>query len=426
MKRCARILLALLLATTPRAAAAVQGAENPHGPLPGGLTCQDCHTSTAWSPLRDSLAFTHGAVSGFDLTGAHVETACVGCHLDLRFDAPRIQPLECQACHQDPHQGRLADACASCHTTTRTFFQVDGELAHARTSLPLTGAHLQVPCETCHVDDRVLFTGLDPECISCHLDAWQASPVVDHEASGFSTDCTRCHSDLGWADSPLFDHEEASGGWPLVEIHATVRCSGCHQIPGMEPLFPAQSPDDCVACHQDDYDREHGTGFPTTCTDCHGQTTWDDAEFDHGAEGGFPLLGRHAALPCTACHQVPGYALLFPTPASSDDCVACHQADYDREHGGDGYPTTCALCHGVDDWDADFRHDSQFFPIFSGSHAGRWSDCTECHVVPNDFTTFSCTDCHEHNPTDTDADHREVQGYVYESAGCYSCHPTGN
>ena len=56
-------------------------------------------------------------------------------------------------------------------------------------------------------------------------------------------------------------------------------------------------------------------------------------------------------------------APIFPVPAAPDDCVACHQADYDREHAGEGYPTTCALCHGVNDWDADFRHDSDFFPI---------------------------------------------------------------
>ncbi len=419
------LALIALLTALPAPVHAVQADSNPHGPLPAELTCEDCHTPAAWSPLRDPLAFVHGEASGFELTGAHTGTACIGCHLDLRFDAPRIQPLECQACHEDPHQGRLVDSCAACHTT-RTFYDVDGELAHARTALPLTGAHLQVPCETCHADDRVSFTGLDPECIGCHLDAYQASPVLDHEAAGFSTDCTECHSDLGWADSPLFDHESASGGWPLVEAHAGVRCSGCHQVPGMEPLFPAQSPEDCYACHQDDYEAVHSGGFPTSCTDCHGQSTWEGADFDHAADAGFPLEGVHDRLACSACHTIPGYGLIFPVPAAPDDCVACHQADYDREHAGEGYPTTCALCHGVNEWDADFRHDSEFFPIFSGTHAGRWNDCAECHVVPSDFNTFSCIDCHEHNAADTGADHSEVPNYLYESAGCYSCHPTGD
>ena len=80
---------------------------------------------------------------------------------------------------------------ASCHET-RTFFDVDAELAHARTSLPLSGAHLQQPCENCHVQDRVAFTGLDPECISCHQDAYESASAVDHTA--FSPDCTQCHS----------------------------------------------------------------------------------------------------------------------------------------------------------------------------------------------------------------------------------------
>lgn len=414
------ILTALLAVVAPVAG---QGTDNPHGELPPGLDCASCHTPAGWSPLREDLAFTHGERSGFELTGAHEATPCVGCHLDLRFDAPRIDPLECGACHSDPHEGRLVDSCASCHDT-RTFYDVDGELAHARTTLPLSGAHLQLPCETCHVEDRVLFTGLEPECVACHHDAYLSAEVVDHEGSGFSEDCTQCHSDLGWSDSPYFDHATASG-WPLVEAHAWVRCSGCHQVPGMSPLYSAGSPDDCYACHLDEYEEEHGGGFSTTCVDCHNQRSWEDATFDHTAEGAFPLLGAHARIDCRACHSVPGYALLFPAPTGEDDCVACHQSDYDREHGGDGYPTTCALCHTVDNWEASLRHDSQFFPIFSGRHAGEWSSCAECHVDPADFRVFSCIDCHAHTQGTTDADHSEVRDYVYASAGCFSCHPTG-
>lgn len=416
------ILGFLLLALPPGVTA--QGTGNPHGELPPGLTCSSCHTPEGWSPLREPLDFTHGARSGFTLDGAHRDAPCAGCHLDLRFDAPRIGPLECGACHQDPHRGRLVDACAACHGT-RSFQEVDGELAHARTQLPLTGAHLQLPCENCHVQDRLLFTGVDPGCVTCHLEAYRSAAVVDHEGSGFSTDCTACHSDLGWADSPRFDHASASGGYPLVEAHALVRCAGCHQLPGMTPLFQATGPDDCYACHQADYQEEHGGSFSTDCLRCHTQRSWEGALFDHGAEGAFPLLGSHARIDCTACHVVPGYALLFPAPAGNEDCVACHRADYDREHAGDGYPTTCATCHGVEDWDASLEHDARFFPIFSGAHREKWDRCTECHTTPADFSFFSCVDCHQHNRADTDADHREVNDYLYESAGCYACHPSG-
>jgi hypothetical protein len=39
---------------------------------------------------------------------------------------------------------------------------------------------------------------------------------------------------------------------------------------------------------------------------------------------------------------------------------------------------------------------------------------------------FSCTNCHEHNKTEMDSEHREVGGYVYNSVNCLSCHPKGD
>ncbi|HSG47479.1 MAG TPA: hypothetical protein VLA43_06705, partial [Longimicrobiales bacterium] len=369
--RSARPAFLLVLATGALAlpAAAQSGSANPHGELPRGLDCTACHSTGSWTELRSPLAFTHGEASGFVLEGAHQDTPCRGCHLDLRFDAPRVRQLECGACHGDVHDGRMVDACAACHDT-RSFFDVDGELAHARTALPLTGAHRQFPCQGCHAQDRLFFTGLDPECTACHLEDFQASTVVDHEASGFSTDCTQCHSDLGWADSPAFDHVGASGGYGLEGAHAFVRCASCHQVPGMAPIYASQGPEDCIGCHQDEYDREHGAGtaFSTTCVQCHNQSGWGGAEFGHDEVTGYALLGRHARLECSRCHAVPGYQLLFPAPGEQDDCVACHQRDYDAEHGGEGYPTTCALCHSPDNWDARLSHDARFFPIFSGAH----------------------------------------------------------
>jgi hypothetical protein len=68
-----------------------------------------------------------------------------------------------------------------------------------------------------------------------------------------------------------------------------------------------------------------------------------------------------------------------------------------------------------------------YFPIFSGKHDGEWNDCAECHTTPNDYTLFSCIDCHEHDdPAELASDHSGVSGYVYESNACYACHPDGS
>jgi len=120
--------------------------------------------------------------------------------------------------------------------------------------------------------------------------------------------------------------------------------------------------------------------------------------------------------------------LLFtPAPSGNDDCITCHTDDYNSEHAGSGFPVTCLDCHNQTDWgDAEFDHDDAFFPIYTGTHRGEWSQCSDCHTAaPVSYATFSCINCHEHNKSSTDNDHDEVTGYVYESSACLSCHPRG-
>jgi hypothetical protein len=162
--------------------------------------------------------------------------------------------------------------------------------------------------------------------------------------------------------------------------------------------------------------------FPTTCEGCHTVAGWAPATFDH-TQTAFPLEGRHVTVNCSSCHQT-AYA---GTPI---DCFACHQSDYDAttdpSHTAALFPTTCEGCHTAAGWTpASWDHDGQYFPIYSDAHNEKWSDCTECHTVPSNFSTFDCTVCHEHNKTDMDNKHSGEQGYEYLSSACYSCHPTG-
>lgn len=240
--------------------------------------------------------------------------------------------------------------CADCHDA-RSFHAVDGEAAHARTSFPLTGAHRQVSCESCHVNDvGGAYTPLETECTSCHAEEYRSAATVDHVANGYPTDCTECHSTLGWGDTPAFEHAAVSGGFVLLGAHDGLRCARCHVIPGFELLFAPAGQEDCVACHADDYDAEHAAwGFPTTCLDCHTQAAWEPSTFDH-----------------------------------------------------DGY-----------------------FLLSSGPHKEKWSSCSDCHTSPTDVTFFTCFNCHEHAQATMDDKHSEVQGYVWESGACLSCHPGG-
>jgi hypothetical protein len=386
-------------------------------------TCADCHTVDSW----EAADFDHAA-TGFALLGSHAPLACAACHMEpgnaLRFPAPSEQE-DCVACHRadydEEHAGSgFATTCADCHTVDSW---EGAEFDHGSTGFDLVGAHAPLECAACHIQPgnqlRFPSPSSQEDCVACH----QADYDQQHAGSGFANTCADCHTVDTW-EGAEFDH--GSTGFDLVGAHTPLECSACHIQPGNELRFPAPSTqEDCVACHQPDYNDEHaGSGFPTTCTDCHTVDTWEGAEFDHGSTG-FDLVGAHTPLECSACHIQPGNQLRFPAPSTQEDCVACHQADYNDEHAGSGFPTTCLTCHDVDSWDAAFDHDAQFFPIFSGAHDNEWDTCQTCHVNPGDFSVFTCLTCHEHNQAEMDDKHDQEPGYLYDSARCYDCHPDG-
>jgi len=411
------LTLACLSAPLPLA---VGAQENPHGPLPRGLDCSSCHTANGWCELKNPLQFDHEKSTGFPLTGRHAAVTCTQCHLGPRYDEVQVAATDCAGCHADVHQGRMQGACTRCHNT-RAFQEVAAVAVHARTGFPLTGSHLQAPCESCHQSDRGgAFAPPPTECVSCHRDAYLNARMPDHAAAGFPTDCQQCHATLTWPGGVPFDHVSVSGGFSLVGAHAMLRCQNCHIPPDGTLRFAAAGQDDCIACHQTQYAAEHGSGgFPTTCLDCHNVDTWGDATFDHSRLG-FALLGAHAQLPCANCHVGPDNALRF-TPSGQNDCVACHQAQYTSTHGSSGFPTTCADCHNVNDWgDASFDH-SSFFPL-SGNHS---ASCVTCHTTSGSYATFTCFQCHEHRQAAMDDKHRGESGYSYDSNACLRCHPNG-
>ena len=112
---------------------------------------------------------------------------------------------------------------------------------------------------------------------------------------------------------------------------------------------PPAGNDDCATCHTADYESAHaGSGFPVTCVDCHGQTTWEDATFDHDASK-FPIYSgehRNEWNQCADCHRQ------APVSFATFSCIDCHehrQSEMDDEHQGEnGYvydSVFCFSCH---------------------------------------------------------------------------------
>ena len=213
-------------------------------------------------------------------------------------------------------------------------------------------------------------------------------------------------------------------GWTQITASAS-GLTDAAQIVVVTPDGPKDRTD-CNACHGDESVDQHGdSNTPITCLQCHSGPTWTSGDFDHPTvANGFDLLGAHALISCASCHDPDG-SPKYPGVAD-DECVSCHQADYDGQHEGSGYPTTCLTCHTRDSWSgADFNHDLQFFPILSGKHQGKWGGCETCHIDPSDYTKFSCFACHPHDQDRMDDKHSEISAYVYDSDRCYACHPDG-
>ena len=88
-------------------------------------------------------------------------------------------------------------------------------------------------------------------------------------------------------------------------------------------------------------------------------------------------------------------------------------------HKALAFSTVCTQCHTTNpDWKpASYaQHDAQMFPIYSGSHRGKWTTCSDCHTNPANYQLFDCKRCHA----------SEHPGKNYTNAQCYACHPRGN
>ncbi len=371
--------------------------------------CQTCHSTTSWG----DAAFDH-STTGFQLLGKHAAAACQSCHTNGYTNTP----TQCYSCHANSYTSAtpnhtaagISTECQTCHNTNAWN---PSDFKHISTGFELTGQHAALECSACHKGST---SGLNVNCVSCHQADYNNAP--NHQVQKYPTNCEMCHTTSAWIPSN-FNHQTTS--FPLTGAHTTVQCSSCHTN-GF-----TGTPTTCISCHQNDYnnttDPNHQqAGFSTECQTCHSTTSWGDAAFDHSTTG-FQLLGKHATTTCQSCHTN-GYT---NTPT---DCYSCHKTNYDNtsnpNHAAAGFPTTCEQCHNTTNWnDATFDHDGQFFPIYSGTHNGRWNTCADCHTNSNNYMIFECINCHEHNKTDTDRHHSGVRNYVYSSDACYSCHPKG-
>lgn len=380
----------------------------PHDSFPAD--CSLCHVTENWQTLRADFTFDHEKETGVKLEGAHAAASCLLCHND-RGPVKQFAARGCAGCHLDPHRGRIGNDCSACHSESH-WRPKDMLVRHNRTRFPLIGVHASTTCVSCHKGAPVgNFEGADISCSSCHLKDYNKTTDPNHAASGFSTDCTACHTPLGW-EGAFFGHPSS---FPLVGSHAGVACKQCHTGNGFKGLST-----NCVTCHQSAFaattnPNHAAAGFGTECQTCHTATSWKTAVFAHTPA--FALTGGHAGKQCSDCHLNNVFKGL---PSS---CVSCHQANYNAttkpNHVTAGYGTDCQSCHNTLGWQgANFTHPVTF-PL-TGGHNG--VACSTCHKN-NVYTglSTSCVSCHQ---ADFNGTTNPNHGAALFSTTCNTCHTT--
>ena len=390
--------------------------------------CRDCHPEhngpNALLTVLDGWKYPH-ELSGFVLAAHQFKAEkdpfiCADCHA---ADVTVFDVNICSSCHRlrdatfmAGHITAYGMACIDCHDGMDSLGQ---HFTHDQFVFKLIGKHLDVACESCHINAHALadFKDTTQDCASCHVEN-------DPHVGTLGTDCASCHSPEDWK-MVRFDHNRSV--FKLLSGHINVACSSCH----IDNLFKG-TPMDCFSCHKED-DPHEGT-LGKDCESCHKATTWQDMNFDHSTSS-FHLVGRHTNVACESCHK----DLLFRNTPS--DCASCHKDVHSGQMGGN-----CADCHNPSDWkDVHFDHGKTGFPL-TGGHGG--IACATCHangvyrgMSPNCYSCHAAKDPHGgqfgsdcgscHKPTiwkDVHFDHSRT-GFPlnggHAKVQCTACHSNG-
>jgi hypothetical protein len=415
--------------------------------------------------------FDHAALLDYRLLGRHEELACAECHPHADVEVlpageTRYLDLqqECTACHEDPHGGRMAAVCESCHGQEEAFARV-AEFEHSN-EFPLEGAHGGSACLDCHPKEALhsveALAGKTPAparrgCTDCHADQHDEAFLV--RVAGIAglqaaATCAHCHpnSHASFQDAArlLTAELHAASGFRLDAPHSDLECSACHAEAhdgaDFAARFPGRAAGDCQPCHED----PHAGQFEgDSCLSCHAEEAFLPHGFDaarHAATS-FALTGAHVAAECGACHEQsathPTEPRRFRGTASS--CAACHEdahlgAFADRaDAAGDVEAPACTECHSTvhfGDVDrAGFAHARWTDFALEGAHAR--ADCETCHARTEhpDATgrTFGRVSAHaDADPASCVACHRDVHDGAFDrpgdpsaaagGRGCARCH----
>ncbi len=312
---------------------------------------------------------------------------------------------------------------------------------HFETGFPLTGAHLNADCGTCHIGG--VFKGTPRNCSGCHARGSRVIATAMPTNHFVTSDpCENCHTNTVTFLGARFNHGNAYPG----------SCTTCHngRIAAGKPSSHSgglRMTESCDRCH-----RTHtwiSTGFdhavvvPGTCaTQCHNGTLAAARPASH-------TTVLKATSSCDACHRFTAWFPTFYNHASvaPGSCSTCHNGSVATgiapNHTGLRATLACDQCHSTPGWmPATYRHigvaPSSCLTCHNGaSAAGKPANhtgakalmaCDSCHNtlawLPAAYRHIGvapggCLTCHAaQRPTSHSA-----RGYI---ASCDACHSTGS
>jgi hypothetical protein len=311
---------------------------------------------------------------------------------------------------------------------------------HLGTGFPLTGAHAQADCQTCHA--RGVFKGTARQCQVCHAQGSRlASTAKPNNHVQTTQPCDQCHTNTVTWSGARFRHigmvpgncaschnGSTATGKPGNHVQTTASCDTCHRTTAWIPATFSHtnvSPGSCATCHNG----STATGKPgnhvqttASCDACHRTTAWIPATFSHAnvtpgscltCHNGSTATGKPGThfvttRSCDACHTTTSWTTVrythtspsFSTHNSGVTCRGCHAGNNEVIAWKFGaYSGSCAGCHA-----GDYKtgpHKKTTVPTTISYTVAELKNCAgSCHeYTDNTFTTIKKTRSGEHRST---------------------------
>ena len=373
-----------------------------HSDYHQGTLSSDCGYCHDFKVFSHASKFEHQKTR-FNLRGKHADVDCIKCHKMSVHNGIEMQEFagisfnNCTSCHKDVHDNKFGQNCSQCHSEV-SFLRIKQlkNFNHSRTDFPLMGKHQFVSCAKCHktqYTDAIKYN----RCANCHSDYHDKQFATQ----GSTSDCSDCHSTLGFERSDFTIQRHNQGEFQLTGAHLATPCFACHKKNSKWSFREIGKK--CVDCHNNIHEPYMDEKYypEENCESCHSSKLWGEIEFDH-SKTDFNLEGAHIRQSCRSCHfsESEGGILHQEFSQLSSSCVSCHQDVHNSQFEKTG-GTDCLKCHDFADWSASkFDHDQTSFKLL-----GKHQDvaCVKCHIqVVRDeivYTEYklkdhSCESCH--------------------------------